>query len=215
MTEAPQPNSRQRKILERLSKALVGEHVRWYEVGRANFRWTTAATIMVSLFAALFVAGLLAHVVIFPGALLIIAFVTVVRPLRFVIVTDRGVIVMARGYWGGKPGTVIASSAHGVLLPPHVNQSHLTRSGPKEVVNFGPEQVTIARKRFNRLVAAIPAEASSFGGMPHGSYGAPGSVGGPPPGWYPDPSQQHHSRYWDGAQWTEQVQTDPAAPQPT
>lgn len=31
---------------------------------------------------------------------------------------------------------------------------------------------------------------------------APASpAGGPPPGWYPDPSGPGH-RYWDGARWT-------------
>ena len=29
----------------------------------------------------------------------------------------------------------------------------------------------------------------------------------PPAGWYPDPTQQHEQRYWDGAQWTEHVAT--------
>jgi hypothetical protein len=35
----------------------------------------------------------------------------------------------------------------------------------------------------------------------------------PPAGWYPDPSGEHASRYWDGATWTDQT-TDaaPAAP---
>lgn len=26
-----------------------------------------------------------------------------------------------------------------------------------------------------------------------------------PPGWYPDPSGQHGTRWWDGVQWTQQV----------
>ena len=26
-----------------------------------------------------------------------------------------------------------------------------------------------------------------------------------PPGWYPDPSGQHGTRWWDGVQWTDQV----------
>lgn len=26
-----------------------------------------------------------------------------------------------------------------------------------------------------------------------------------PPGWYPDPSGQHGTRWWDGGQWTQQV----------
>jgi hypothetical protein len=37
-----------------------------------------------------------------------------------------------------------------------------------------------------------------------------------PAGWYPDPSGGPQQRYWDGAQWTDQVQAHaaPAAPQP-
>jgi hypothetical protein len=27
----------------------------------------------------------------------------------------------------------------------------------------------------------------------------------PPPGWYPEPSGRHQSRYWDGTTWTEHV----------
>lgn len=30
-------------------------------------------------------------------------------------------------------------------------------------------------------------------------------------GWYPDPSDQSQQRYWDGVQWTEHVETPPAA----
>ncbi len=37
-----------------------------------------------------------------------------------------------------------------------------------------------------------------------------------PAGWYPDPSGGPQQRYWDGAQWTDQVQAHaaPAAPEP-
>ncbi|MFJ3322655.1 MULTISPECIES: DUF2510 domain-containing protein [unclassified Curtobacterium] len=31
-----------------------------------------------------------------------------------------------------------------------------------------------------------------------------------PPGWYPDPSGQHATRWWDGTQWTVQVGPPPA-----
>jgi hypothetical protein len=34
----------------------------------------------------------------------------------------------------------------------------------------------------------------------------------PPPGWYPDPSGQHGSRFWDGGTWTEQTSEDPPPP---
>lgn len=34
------------------------------------------------------------------------------------------------------------------------------------------------------------------------------------PGWYPDPSAPGQQRYWDGAQWTEQVAPEATAQQP-
>src|SRR5687768_6148209 len=35
-----------------------------------------------------------------------------------------------------------------------------------------------------------------------------------PAGWYPDPMQEHASRYWDGATWTEHVSDNSATPCP-
>ena len=32
-------------------------------------------------------------------------------------------------------------------------------------------------------------------------------AGGPPPGWFPDPSGRYERRYWDGSGWTAQVAT--------
>ncbi len=36
----------------------------------------------------------------------------------------------------------------------------------------------------------------------------------PTPGWYPDPADPNGSRWWDGRQWTEQVQSSPLPPPP-
>jgi hypothetical protein len=215
--------------MKRASKALFGEHVRGCEVAPANFRWTTGSTVLTSIFGALFVIGLLAHVVFFPGLLLIAGFIGSVRPWRYVVVTDRGVLVMTRSFVNGKPGSVLGSFPHALLSSPSA-----TRSGSKVIVNFGPERVTIRAKRFTHLTEAIPASPSTFGAVPQGPFTAPpygwapaapaapafagapfGAVVGPPPGWYPDPSQQHGSRYWNGGQWTEHVHTSWSATQPT
>lgn len=38
------------------------------------------------------------------------------------------------------------------------------------------------------------------------SIDSPDADAAVPPGWYPDPSAQYTTRYWDGSTWTEQVQ---------
>lgn len=40
-------------------------------------------------------------------------------------------------------------------------------------------------------------------------------MGNPNPGWYADPKDGSHLRYWDGNQWTEQIKEDPSAPRLT
>lgn len=46
------------------------------------------------------------------------------------------------------------------------------------------------------------------------------SAGAAAPGWHPDPTGRHQSRYWDGQRWTDQVsdpnvQSDPPSPAST
>ncbi len=44
-----------------------------------------------------------------------------------------------------------------------------------------------------------------------GGPGAAPSQGGPPPGWYADPSGAGQRRYWDGHQWTEHIDAGESA----
>jgi Protein of unknown function (DUF2510) len=54
---------------------------------------------------------------------------------------------------------------------------------------------------------AVPEDAAGFFPAPHGS---PLSVEEPPEtgagsaGWYPDPTERHDLRFFDGKQWTDQ-----------
>jgi hypothetical protein len=55
---------------------------------------------------------------------------------------------------------------------------------------------------------AAPGITGAPGPTPSPTTGPPpypGAAPLPPPGWYPDPSGRHQSRYWEGTTWTEHV----------
>ncbi len=54
--------------------------------------------------------------------------------------------------------------------------------------------------------AACPGCGSPTATRPAPATSVPeASSGGPSPGWYPDPSDEHASRYWDGSVWTDRT----------
>src|SRR5437899_13069451 len=83
--------------------------VREYAVGRAHARVNNAVIIILSLLGAGFAVTLLTGRILIPGLLVIALLVEQVRPARAVVVTDRGLVVLQRNLFNGRPTKVLAS----------------------------------------------------------------------------------------------------------
>ena len=78
---------------------------------------------------------------------------------------------------------------------------HLDVAGKRRRAEFRDREVAEA----DRLVDEL-SELSRSARMQHRTPPATaGNVGGPPSGWYVDPSGRHEQRYWHDGHWTEQV----------
>jgi hypothetical protein len=77
-----------------------------------------------------------------------------------------------------------------------------------------------ATTRVGPAVTAAPRPDPSQNPYVSGGGWAPGPAQGPPAGWYPDPSQRHEYRFFNGHDWTHDVvdrgthATEPLPPPP-
>jgi hypothetical protein len=171
-----------------------------YALGRAHARMPRWVVVTMLTFGALFVLAIvLAHTVIYPGALLLVALAYGIRPLRAVAVAQGSLVVMSRSAWSGK------HSLLGVMPLENLRPLEDAKTGGRVKVALGPDVVSLRRKDFDRLMAAAEV-AGAVGSYPFASgvaVAAPPAAA--PAGWYPDPSSpqdQAKRRYWDGATWT-------------
>jgi len=75
-------------------------------------------------------------------------------------------------------------------------------------------------REISERATACPGCGNPMTTRPAASTSVPEAASGSPsPGWYPDPSGEHASRYWDGSVWTDRTSDAPspapAAPQAT
>ena len=178
---------------------LLGVEVVAYALGRAHARLPRWVVVTMIVFGTLFVAGIaFAHVVIYPGALLLVAFAYGIRPLRAVAVAENSVVVMSKSAWNGK------HSVLGVFPLEILRPIEEPSSGARMKLAVGPDVVTLRRKDFDRLLAAAQsAGATRPRPFMSGVVAPPPSAA--PAGWYPDPSSPPalaKLRYWDGTTWT-------------
>ncbi len=166
----PQLTNRQRRELGAAGTFLgEGADVRAYAAGRANARWSAGAQWLVGGFAALFVIMFVVfHVVLFPGAIVVIALIETVRPRRGIAVTPAGITELGLSHLNGRPSKVLATVSHAALFGARPQPEHGRPS-----VWFGSEVVTLRDADLARLQAA----ASVATPMP----APPGSDGLPPP----------------------------------
>lgn len=191
----------QRRGIKATSRLLGSNaEVTAYAIGRANARMPRWVVVTMLIFGALFVLAIvLAHTVIFPGALLLVALAYGIRPLRAVAVAQGSLVVMSKSGWSGR------HSLLGVLPLESLQRLEDAKTGGRVKLGLGPDVVSLRQKDFNRLVTA--AELASAGGTDPLMSGVAvvASPAAAPAGWYPDPSSPHDQakrRYWDGTSWT-------------
>ena len=148
----PPLSSRQRRELQAARKT-IGEAaaVRAFARGRATARWSAGASWIVGAFAAAFVvAFVFLHVVLIPGALVVLVLYDNVRPRRGVAVTATGVAELKLSTMSGRPSSVLSMTGHAALLQP------LDRANGRTVVRVGTEDVSFRDRDLGMLQAAIP-----------------------------------------------------------
>ena len=162
----------------------AGTAVREYGVGviGPNPR-ATAAGIVLAFAAIVVVAVVFFHVILVPGVLFVVVIAAIYgaidRPASFVV-TDRGLVVLARSEVNGRPRRVITVLPESVLIAPTVR-----RSGG--YVHLPELHVWIRRDDHERLVSATGATLTTSrwatpvpAGV--GATNAPGgNLGTPPP----------------------------------
>ena len=134
--------------------------VREYAVGRAHARVNNAVIIILSLLGAGFAVTLLTGRILIPGFLVIALLVEQVRPARAVVVTDRGLVVLQRNLFNGRPTKVLASLSHLAVAP-----NWAEARGARIRTTLGNDVVTFKGPDFDRLSAAA-ATAAAAGAAP-------------------------------------------------
>jgi hypothetical protein len=177
----------------------AGTTVRAYGAGRANARMTGAAAGIIVGFAVVYaLVAILAGRLLLPGFLLLLLFVSSVKPLRGLAVTGDRMVVASTSAWNGRPKAVLTELPVAAIAPANVQ-----RAGRGAVrVSVGSDVVRLRVRDYERLQAAagtVDAPRAEAGGsaMVDGS-GGPASV----PGWYPLDQDEYHRGYWSGSAWT-------------
>jgi hypothetical protein len=131
-----------------------GAGVRVVVIGRANARWSDGARWTVGIFSAAFVlAFVLLHVILFPGALVLLVLYESVRPKRGIAVTASGISELQLSLMNGRPSSAITSTDHAALFAPRLTEA---KDG-KSAVAFGSDVVSLRGEDLALLQAAVPA----------------------------------------------------------
>jgi hypothetical protein len=150
--------SKQRRVLEGARRVMgEGAGIRVVAIGRANARWSDGARWTVGIFSAAFVLTfVILHVILVPGALVVLVLYDSVRPKRGVAVTAAGISELKLSLIKGRPSSVITSTDHAALFVPRLAE---TNDG-KSAVAFGSEVVSLRGNDLAMLQAFVPAASS-------------------------------------------------------
>jgi hypothetical protein len=196
-----------KKARRSLSKVLpTGTSVRAYATGRANARMTQLAIGILVSFGVLFLlVAILADRIMFPGVLILLFFVSSIKPFRGCAVTETGVLLLKTRVSNHQPDKVIVEVPYAALFAPNPMPA-----GKRAIrVSLGPDIVRFRVVDYERLIASVTsAERELHSGVAQISFYGPSAVAGPSsatvaPGWYPVGGNPYHQAYWDGHSWSQ------------
>jgi len=169
---ATKPSSSQRRGLKAARSILGGAtDVRAFAAGRVeSAKMNTGAWWIVGIFGTVFAFFFLfLHVVLIPGALVLILLFESVKPKRGVAVTGGGVVEFKLSGFNGRPRSVMATTDHGVFF-----QGRARVVGQRVGLTFGSETILLRQVDYATLLATVPPVP------PPQAWGAPGTAAPPP-----------------------------------
>jgi len=175
---ATKPSSSQRRGMAAARSILGGAtDVRAFAAGRVeNARMNTGAWWIVGIFSAVFASFILfLHVILIPGALVLILLYESVKPKRGVAVTGSGVVEFKLSGFSARPRSVIATTDHGVLF-----QGRARVVGQRLGLTFGSETILLRQGDYATLLATVPPVPAPQAWGPSGTA-APPPIPPPPP----------------------------------
>jgi len=125
---------------------LPGANIRAYAVGRAHARISGRLILIAAFYLAVFVVAAAFGYLLIPGVPMAFVLYSELRPLRAVVVSDRGIAVMARSFWNGRPNAVLAVLPLAPFFSPE--------SPASVTLPLGSDQITFNRDEINRLARA-------------------------------------------------------------
>jgi hypothetical protein len=142
------PSNRSRTSGTKAAQDLLppGTVIYEYTVGRAHARVTMGAVVSVAVFLVAFIVALAMGTILIPGALLLFYGVHAVRPVRAVVVTSQGLVVMEKSFVNGRPTKIVGSTPMGPLR---------TVDGEAVALDLGGERISFSSRETDRLRRAL------------------------------------------------------------
>jgi len=120
-----------------------------YARGRAKAQVTGGVLVALGLFFLAFTVALYAGVLLFPGLLLFLIVYGLLCPPRPMVVTDRGVALLAGSVVTDRPSKILARRPSSILA-----EATVVGNGSKVEMTIGSHVVRFKKTEFDRLTAA-------------------------------------------------------------
>lgn len=173
--------------------------MRAYGAGRANARMTGGAAGIIIGFAVVYaLVAVLAGRLLLPGFVLLLLFVSSVKPVRGLAVTGDRIVVASTSAWNGRPKAILTQLSVAAIRPPNVQR--LSRGAVR--VSAGSDVVRLRARDYERLEAAAGTAGATMTQAGGSAIDGGADIPAPVPGWYPVDDDEHHRGYWSGSAWT-------------